>query len=63
MKLSAKQCVYFVAGQYAGARLNSSTYKAYPGAIDCERKNEAEATKIINKGHLIFAYKNEKVIV
>lgn len=62
-KLSAKQCVYFVAGQYAGARLNSNTYKAYPGAIDCERKNEAEATKLINEGHLIFAYKHEKVIV
>lgn len=62
-KLSAKQCVYFAAGQYAGARLNSNTYKAYPGAIDCERKNEAEATKLINEGHLIFAYKHEKVIV
>lgn len=62
-KLSAKQCVYFIAGQYAGARLNSNTYKKYPGAIDCERKNEAEATKLINKGHLIFAYKHEKVIV
>lgn len=62
-KLSAEQCVYFVAGQYAGARLNSSTYKAYPGAIDCERKNEAEANKLINEGHLIFAYKHEKVIV
>ena len=62
-KLSAKQCVYFIAGQYAGARLNSNTYKKYPGAIDCERKNEAEATKLINQGHLIFAYKHEKVIV
>lgn len=62
-KLSAKQCVYFVAGQYAGARLDSNTYKAYTGAIDCERKNEDETKKLINKGHLIFAYKNEKVVV
>lgn len=62
-KLSAKQCVYFVAGQYAGARLDSNTYQAYPGAIDCERKNEDETKKLINKGHLIFAYKNEKVVV
>ena len=62
-KLSAKDCVYFVAGKYAGAGLQSNTFKSYPGAIDCERKNEAEAEKLINKGQLIFAYRNEKVII
>ena len=62
-KLGAKDCVYFVAGKYAGAGLQSNTFKSYPGAIDCERKNEAEAEKLINKGQLIFAYRNEKVII
>lgn len=43
--------------------MQSNTFKSYPGAIDCERKNEAEAEKLINKGQLIFAYRNEKVII
>ena len=62
-KLTAGECVYFVAGKTAGAGVLSNTFKTYVGAIDCERKTHAQEDELIDKGQLVFTYRNGKVII
>ncbi|MGY3725018.1 Phage tail sheath protein [Granulicatella balaenopterae] len=60
--LTASDVVYFTAGQYAGAGVDSNTYAVYPGAVDCERKTNAETIELIEKGQIVYTFKHGKVV-
>lgn len=62
-KLTAKDAVYYVAAVMANAGTNSLTYHIYDGAVDCERKSEAETIKLLNAGNIVFTYRNGKVLI
>ncbi|WP_342505622.1 phage tail sheath C-terminal domain-containing protein [Sporosarcina sp. FSL K6-2383] len=61
--LTAKDAVYFYGGAYASAGVDSLTYVAYPGAIDCERKTNDEIIQALKDGHIIYTFNNGLVVI
>lgn len=61
--LTAKDSVYFYAGAYASAGVDSLTYVAYPGAIDCGRKTNAEIIQALTDGHIVYTFNNDRVVI
>lgn len=54
--LTAEDSLYWYAGAYANSTTNSLTYAEYPGAIDVERKTNAEIIKALQDGHIVYTY-------
>ncbi|MHA6258355.1 phage tail sheath C-terminal domain-containing protein [Sporosarcina sp. CAU 1771] len=61
--LTASNSLYFYAGAYANAGVDSLTYAEYPGAIDCERKTSPEIVQALLDGHIIYTRSNDRVVV
>lgn len=55
-ELKAKDALYWYAAAYANATTESLTFAEYPGAIDVERKTNAEIIKALQDGHIIYTY-------
>lgn len=62
-ELKAKDTVYWLAAASASAETNSLTYASYPGAVDCERLTRGEVIDAVEKGQIVYVYKNNRVVV
>lgn len=61
--LTAAEALYFYAGAYANAGVDSLTYVTYPGAIDCERKTSPEIVQALTDGHIVYTFNNDRVVI
>ncbi|MEG0260591.1 MAG: phage tail sheath subtilisin-like domain-containing protein [Lysinibacillus sp.] len=61
--LEAEEALFYYAAAYAASTVNSLTYSAYPGAVDCERLNHDEIIQALRDGHIVFTENNDEIVI